>query len=132
MYEILLTRIFSVTMWYHFAFMAISIAMFGMTVGAIWVFLRPNRFTVELAPRELAKNALYFAASLVVCFLVYLRIPFLGGSSTAGILLLGLSYLLIAVPFVFSGITVAVALTKFPAHVEKLYAADLVGAGLGC
>ncbi len=29
MHEILLTRIFSVTMWYHFAFMAISIAMFG-------------------------------------------------------------------------------------------------------
>jgi len=37
MYEILLTRIFSVTMWYHFAFVAISVAMFGMTVGAILV-----------------------------------------------------------------------------------------------
>jgi hypothetical protein len=35
MYELLLTPIFSVTMWYHFAFMAISVAMFGMTVGAI-------------------------------------------------------------------------------------------------
>ena len=34
MYEILLTRIFSVTMWYHFAFVAISIALFGMTLGA--------------------------------------------------------------------------------------------------
>ena len=31
MYEILLTRIFSVTIWYHYAFMAISIALFGMT-----------------------------------------------------------------------------------------------------
>ncbi|HDH52978.1 MAG TPA: hypothetical protein ENH24_00650, partial [Nitrospirae bacterium] len=37
MYEILLTRIFSVTMWYHFAFMSISIAMFGMTLGALIV-----------------------------------------------------------------------------------------------
>ncbi len=45
MYEILLTRIFSVTMWYHFAFMAISIAMFGMTVGAIIVYLFPNYFS---------------------------------------------------------------------------------------
>ncbi|HJQ99196.1 MAG TPA: hypothetical protein VJ826_12865, partial [Candidatus Polarisedimenticolaceae bacterium] len=34
MYEILLTRIFSVTMYYHFAFVAVSVAMFGMTVGA--------------------------------------------------------------------------------------------------
>ena len=33
MYEILLTRIFSVTMWYHFAFVAVSVALFGMTVG---------------------------------------------------------------------------------------------------
>ena len=39
MYEVLLTRIFSVTMWYHFAFVAISVAMFGMTVGALVVYL---------------------------------------------------------------------------------------------
>jgi hypothetical protein len=44
MYEILLTRIFSVTMWYHFGFVAISVAMFGMTVGAIVVYLFPRYF----------------------------------------------------------------------------------------
>ena len=44
MYEILLTRIFSVTMWYHFAFVAISVALFGMTVGALIVYLSPGRF----------------------------------------------------------------------------------------
>jgi len=132
MFEILLTRIFSVTMWYHFAFMAISIAMFGMTVGAIWVFLRPSQFTSERAPRELTKHALFYAVSLVSCFLVYLRIPFVGDASVKGIFFLALSYVLIAVPFVFSGVTVTLALTKFPGHVEKLYAADLVGAGLGC
>src|SRR5262245_35977022 len=77
MFDILLTRIFSVTMWYYFAFMAISIAMFGMTVGAIWVFLRPAKFSVEHARPELAKAALAYAVSLVVCFLVYLQIPFI-------------------------------------------------------
>ena len=44
MFEVLLTRIFSLTMWYHFAFMAISIAMFGLTLGALLVFLRPDRW----------------------------------------------------------------------------------------
>ena len=39
MYEILLTRIFSVTMLYHFAFVALSLAMFGMTAGALLVYL---------------------------------------------------------------------------------------------
>ena len=45
MYEILLTRIFSVTMLYHFAFVALSVAMFGMTVGALLVYLLPRLFT---------------------------------------------------------------------------------------
>jgi hypothetical protein len=44
MHEILLTRIFSVTMWYHFAFMAISLVMFGMTVGGLSVYLHPNDY----------------------------------------------------------------------------------------
>ena len=35
MHEIVLTRIFSVTMWYHFAFVAISVALFGLTFGAL-------------------------------------------------------------------------------------------------
>ena len=46
MYETLLTRIFSVTMWYHFAFVAISVALFGMTVGALIVYLMPSHFPV--------------------------------------------------------------------------------------
>src|SRR5918995_6249116 len=44
MLEIALTRIFSVTMWYHFAFVAISVALFGMTAGALIVHLFPRRF----------------------------------------------------------------------------------------
>jgi hypothetical protein len=43
MFEILLTRIFSVTLWYHYAFIAISVALFGMTAGAVLVYLLPGR-----------------------------------------------------------------------------------------
>ena len=66
MHEILLTRIFSVTLWYHFAFVAISVAMFGMTVGAVWVYLNPDRYPVERAPRQLATHALGQVAGQVV------------------------------------------------------------------
>jgi SAM-dependent methyltransferase len=132
MHEILLTRIFSVTMWYHFAFVAISVAMFGMTLGAVIVYLRPQHFPAEIAPRRLAQASLLYAVSIVVAFLVYAKIPFLGPNDTAGIALLSLSYVVITIPFVFSGITVAVALTRFPAHVGRLYAVDLIGAALGC
>ena len=40
MLQIVETRIISVTSWYHLAFFVISIAMFGLTAGAVWVYLR--------------------------------------------------------------------------------------------
>ena len=84
MHEILLTRIFSVTMWYHFAFVAISVAMFGMTLGAVIVYLRPKTFPAEIAPRRLAQASLLYAVSIVVAFLVYAKIPFLGPNDAGG------------------------------------------------
>jgi SAM-dependent methyltransferase len=132
MYEIVLTRIFSVTMWYHFAFVAISIAMFGMTVGAIIVYLRPAFFTRERVTEHLALSAVLFAVSAVVSFLISLFVPFDGDMTVSGVASTGVTYAIIAVPFVFSGVCVALALTKFPRRVGKLYAADLIGAATGC
>jgi hypothetical protein len=132
MYEIVLTRIFSVTMWYHFAFVAISIAMFGMTVGAIIVYLRPAFFTQARVTEHLAWSAVLFAVSAVVSFLISIFVPFDGDMSVSGVASTGLTYAMIAVPFVFSGVCVALALTKFPRRVGKLYAADLIGAAVGC
>src|SRR4029450_5483797 len=54
MYEVLLTRIFSVTAWYHFAFVAISVAMFGITAGALLVHLRPAWFPTARIHQQLA------------------------------------------------------------------------------
>ncbi len=132
MYEILLTRIFSVTMWYHFAFMAISVAMFGMTAGALLVYLRPARFAPAQVKVRMAQAGAGLAVSAVVSFIIHLRLPFVAEASVGAIAGLVVTYLVISVPFVFSGICICLALTKFPAQVSKLYAADLVGAALGC
>ena len=43
MTELALTRIFSVTMYYHFAFLAISIALFGLSASGVWIFVARNR-----------------------------------------------------------------------------------------
>jgi hypothetical protein len=131
MYEILLTRIFSVTMWYHFAFMAVSVAMFGMTVGAVAVYVRPNYFTHQRAKYHVALSSLLFAIAIVVSFLTHLAIPVLLPELNWSLYLVA-TYVVISVPFIFSGICVCLALTKFPNHVSKLYAADLSGAALGC
>lgn len=131
-YEILLTRIFSVTMWYHFAFVAISVAMFGMSVGALVVYLRPERFPADGVRRQLALASFLFAVSVVVSFFLHLLVPFDPEISPAGLLSVALTYTIVSVPFFFSGIAVCLALTRFPREVGGLYAADLAGAAVGC
>ncbi len=132
MYEILLTRIFSVTMWYHFAFMAISIAMFGMTVGALLVYLFPKFFSAARARLHLTLSSLAFTLAILLSFLGHLRFPPGAAGSGQGFSSLALTYTIVSIPFIFSGIGVCLALTKFPAEVGKLYAADLAGAAAGC
>lgn len=132
MYQTLLTRIFSVTMWYHFAFMAISITLFGMTAGAILVYRFPEVFTPARVALQLGLSGLAFALTIVLSFLTHLITPFNPGISLLQLYSMGWTYALLAVPFVCSGVCMALAMTRFPGQVGKLYAADLIGAGLGC
>ena len=131
-YEILLTRIFSVTMLYHFAFVALSLAMFGMTVGALVVYLLPSLFPTNQLRERLALIAVLFPVTLVLSFLTQLSIPFRLHPSIVAVYAIGFTYAVIAVPFVVSGIAVCLVLTRFPRDVSRLYAADLAGAALGC
>ena len=131
MYEILLTRIFSVTMWYHFAFVAVSVALFGLTVGALIVYLSPSLFSEDRLRRRLLQTSLLFSLSMVLSFATQLSIPFDPRWTVISVYSVALTYFVISVPFIFSGITVCLVLTKFPGQVSRLYAADLVGAGLG-
>ena len=131
-YQLLLTRTFSVTMYYHFAFVAISVTMFGMAVGAIAVFLRPAVFVAERVARHLAIGSIACAAAIVLSYLTHLAIPFLVEPSLVSVYGIVLTYTALSVPFIIGGIVVSLALTRFPAQVSTLYAADLAGAALGC
>src|SRR4029077_13822479 len=55
--QIIETRIISVISWYHLAFFVISIAMFGLTAGAVFVYLRKERCRLERAPQAAPKLA---------------------------------------------------------------------------
>ena len=131
-YQLLLTRTFSVTMYYHFAFVAISVTMFGLAVGAIAVFLRPAVFVAERVARHLAIGSITCAAAIVLSYLTHLAIPFLVEPSLVSVYGIVLTYTALSVPFISGGIVVSLALTRFPAQVSTLYAADLAGAALGC
>jgi hypothetical protein len=132
MYEILLTRIFSVTMGYHFAFMAVSLAMFGMTLGAIITYLYPQRFPHDKTVQLLTRHSLAFSVSMIVTFLIHIAVPFIHGLSIKGFLFTALIYTTACVPFVFSGICISLLLTRYTNIVNRLYSADLIGAALGC
>ena len=132
MYEIALTRIFSVTMWYHFAFVAISVALFGLTIGALIVHLLPSKFRDEDVNKRLWTFSFLFAVSIAICFVTQLSIPFMPHATVAAAWSVVLTCFVISIPFVFSGVVVCLSLTRFPARVNRLYAADLAGAAAGC
>jgi len=131
-YQLLLTRIFSVTMYYHFAFVAISVTMFGMAVGALLIYGRPAVFTPDRLQERLAQASLGFAITIVASFLAHLWLPFRPELSLTGVATVVVTYAVLSVPFTFSGIVVALALTRFPQQVSSLYTADLAGAAVGC
>ena len=140
MQEILLTRIFSVVTWYHYAFLAVSVAMFGMTAGAVAVYLLASRFRSASLGDLLPRLCLYFGFSVVLSCLVQIHLPFgstrtvdyFGSEPLSQALFTLLGCALISLPFVFNGACLALIFKTRHKDIGRIYAADLSGAGLGC
>jgi hypothetical protein len=75
MYEIVLTRLLSVLCWYYLAFVSISMAMFGMTAGALAVQFRPGWFEPTEVSRRLAQAAFATGVSMPVALLIMFAVP---------------------------------------------------------
>jgi hypothetical protein len=74
MLQIIETRIISVVSWYHLAFFVISIAMFGLTAGAVFVYLRRERYRPERLSYDLTVATLAFALTTNLAILVQLTL----------------------------------------------------------
>lgn len=132
--ELLDVRLLSVLTWYHLSFLAVSLAMLGGAAGAVAVFLGGAKLT-ELAARRAAGAlaALLAVAIPVTMFgLLRARIPAIEHGSAAEIAPLALAIVLLTIPFFLSGVVVTIALTRCGGPIGRLYAADLVGAAIGC
>ncbi|KAB0265946.1 class I SAM-dependent methyltransferase [Microvirga brassicacearum] len=132
MLQIVETRIISVTSWYHLAFFIISIAMFGLTAGAVWVYLRSEAFTSQFLGYHLSVASLSFALATVFALLVQLTIVTSLPASAMSFVVWAEFAIALALPFFFSGIVVSLALTRSPYPVGIVYGADLLGAAFGC
>lgn len=131
-FQVLQTRILSVIAWYYMAFFAISVAMLGMTVGAVWVYLWRERFRNQDLSVTLVRFATLTAVAmpLSVCF-QFCLITSIELSLTT-VLSWSLLLIAMAVPYVFSGVVVSLALTQSPFPTGEIYGVDLIGAATGC
>lgn len=132
MQQIVQTRILSVMAYYHLAFFSISMAMFGLTAGALWVYWRKE----TLSPSELFHNLAWtttaYALLTAICF-GFEATSFAGLVPWATVVFIWLKLIcLMAPPFFFAGAAISLALTRSPYPVGIVYGVDLVGASVGC
>jgi hypothetical protein len=142
--QISLTRIFSFTLWYHFAYVAISVALLGYGASGALLAVAPG-LAGRVTGRRLSGYALAGGFSIVLGLLVFAEVPF-HPFQVMDLLLTGrhreiplaqVAYLLIfyaavTLPFFFAGLCVSVALRALSGSVSRLYFFDLLGAGVGC
>ena len=132
--QIVETRILSVISFYHLAFFAISMAMFGMTAGSLIVYFNQAFFVPERLLVHLSWIAAAFALAVVFSTIVLISTVLL--HSPLRIILSATLWLkLIAalvLPYIFAGMGISLALTRSPWSVGLVYGSDLAGAAFGC
>lgn len=133
LFEISLTRVFSVLFFHHFAFLMVSTALFGFGFSGIFLFLRKGEVS-EISNR-LSLWAILFGVSVLLTYKIILILPY--GfkeipEQPAQVFRLVMNYAVLAVPFFFSGAVIGLILSSFPDRSGLYYCFDLAGAALGC
>ena len=138
-FEVVLTRIFSVVLWYHYGFMSISLALLGIGLAGVYVYLFPDRFRREKAVKATATASLLFAVTACLALLVFhwivseeshWRTAEIGSVSLSFAWRTGI-FVITVVPLFFAGMAVAIPLSRFTEKIGVLYSADLLGAAVG-
>jgi hypothetical protein len=135
MLQIIETRVLSVLANYNLAFVAISVAMLGMTAGALLVFYRfETTYSTARLSGVISRVMSYFAWSVLVSFGVLLNLAVIPNfEPTLGFVASWtLTLLVLLPPYVLLGVAVSLALTRSPQNISLVYGVDLVGASSGC
>lgn len=130
--QILQSRLFSVTSWYHLSFLVISMAMFGLTLGALKIYRSDEKEQREKYGLIARKHCMAFAAFIIVALFTQLFIPLISDSAWRTIASLPIAALATSLAYYHAGVAITIALTRAPFPVGKTYGIDLLGAGLGC
>src|SRR5947208_5058888 len=132
MTELALTRIFSVVMYYHFALLAISIALFGVSASGVLAYVARRRLVRYDTDALLAAESLVYVCCTIIALFWLVRLRVGLNYSPRNLALMLTIYALAALPFFSGGLVVTTAISRLPAQVNAVYAADLIGAAAGC
>ena len=130
--ELSLTRLFSVVLFYHFAFLAISIALLGLGAGGVFAHLKKQRLKKTDLRTIAAICAGITAVVIPLALELVLHTPVSLQLSGKNFLRLTLIYTVSAMPFFLTGIQFSVVFARVPASITHLYGADLAGGALAC
>lgn len=130
--ELALTRLFSVVLFYHFAFLAISIALLGLGAGGVFAYLRKNWLARFQTRTLMGWLSIVNAAVIPLVLETVLHVPVSLELSKANFLRLTAMYLVAAVPFFVTGVEFSVIFARESAHIARMYGADLCGGALAC
>lgn len=122
MFEIGLTRIFSATIWYHFAFIAISVALLGWGLGGFALHLLRRRLTPSM-DRAALLTFLYGLSLPLVLWLI-VRLPFHPER-------LAFYFVVSLLPFFLAGMALSMVFALHREIANRVYFADLLGASIG-
>ena len=133
LFELALTRIFSIVLWYDYAFMAISIAFFGLGIGSFVIHIQKDKFNT-LKKKSTIDPQFTFSSRIVRYAIAYgISVPvfiFLIGYIPSDTSYIYLFYLVSSIPFFFAGAGMALIFLAMSEKISKLYFADLIGAAL--
>ena len=135
-----LSRIFSVTTYYHFAFLMISLALFGLSVSGTIIYVKSKWFSPKNARSQIATFGALFALAVIVALVIVTRfsirvhlesrdrIVFTGANAleTLGLCVIA------AIPFVLMGMAVSLCVHHFRSQIHRVYFFDLAGTALAC
>jgi hypothetical protein len=130
--ELAMTRLFSVVLFYHFAFFAISVALLGLGSGGVFAHVR-REWLSEFQLSELGAwlcliNSFAIAAALEVVLHTPVSLQVTGANFGR----LTVIYVATAVPFFFTGLLFSVLFARSGAAISVLYGADLSGGAAAC
>jgi len=137
-FEVLLTRIFSISQFNHLSFMVISIALFGFAASGTFLSIVNTGQTGR--PRYLATRQttavliMLYTATTIGSFIVLNNLPldyFRLAVEPIQILYLLAAFVLLALPFFFAGFIVALAYTQRPEKTGLIYFATMCGSAFG-